>query len=759
MQKFFNAEKLKNEVPAQQVVAKYLGMPKNVTGKAAFWETPFREGAISGTPLMVTEKYIRDLGGDFSGDIISFVCKLKDVKPYEAIHIIAEDFGVQGIKDYVRENEFRVLTDTKKEEKIVLEKGKAAKEILTMLDTEAYKKKPTKEEIGKIKNRISSLKISSYALSVLTKEITSGHTCIPAGIEKEADKNWKQQQVFMVDIDNTIKIGKKVEKISAGDSRHVTLEKITEYCEQIGLRPTFIYQTLSYTDDCNKFRLVYVMQEPVTDIEVAKGIYSYLLEKLHPLNIDEAPTQLESLFFGGKVLCECSGIYYKPIKKEVEVQKTKYEIVQDFGDYNEHIKILENYELGVRQGYLCEIKQGKNGEVPIPLSNFLPVITKQTTYTNGKDEFTKYGVKALLLQSKKELPEITVTKEELENGSYTTNAEWNIQAIKEPIMRVDDTIRYVSQLVSKDSIECKKVYTHTGFMRVDGKLVYLSNGKVIGDVKDLDVDLSLDRLEQYSFTEKEFDLKDAAKTSYSILDVADHKITIPLQACVYLAPFTTLFAENGMYADFIVWVEGPTGSRKSSLVAVELSHYGKFARNTFPCSFRDTANSLEKKAYVLKDTLNVIDDFNPETVGTGKIGTSEKVIGMYGDRAGRDRMYRDGKTLNGAYYPRGLCIMTGEAFPNVAESRIARVIVVDIKPTSIDLHKLKEIQNNTEKLSFTMEKYIEWGIEKEKEIVEKALKMQEELREKANRKRFTWQDIRGNTNAYYRFYPIFRLFV
>lgn len=632
MQKFFNVEKLKNEVPAQQVVAKYLGMPKNVTGKAAFWETPFRQGAISGTPLMVTEKYIRDLGGDFSGDIISFVCKLKDVKPYEAVHIIAEDFDAAGIGDYVGENEFRVLTDTKKVEKIVLEKGEPAKEIFTMLDTEAYKKKPTKEEIGKIKNRISSLKISPYKLSTLTKEIPAGHTCIPAGIEKDADKNWKQQQVFMVDIDNTIKVGKRVEKISAGDSRHVTLEKIIDYCDQNDLRPTFIYQTLSYTDDCNKFRLVYVMQEPVTDIEVAKGIYLYLLEKLHPLNIDEAPTQLESLFFGGKVLCECSEIYYKPVKKEVEVQKTRYEIVQDFGEYNEPIKMLENFGLGVRQGYLCKISQGKDGEVATPISNFLPFITKQITYTNGKDEFTNYGVKALLLQSKKELPEITVTKDELESVSYATNPEWNIQAIKEPIRNVEDTIRYVTQLISKDNIECKKVYAHTGFMRVNGKLVYLSNGKVIGDVKDLDVDLSLDRLEQYSFTEKKFDLKDAAKTSYSILDVADHKITIPLQACVFLAPLVSLFAENGMFADFTLWVEGPTGSRKSSLVAVDLSHYGKFTRNSFPCSFRDTVNSLEKKAYVLKDTLTVVDDYAPETVGTGKTGTAERLVGAYGDR-------------------------------------------------------------------------------------------------------------------------------
>lgn len=735
MKVFFDADKLKKLLPATEVVKYYLGVPKNIIGKVFYWETPFREGAISGATLKVNKDFIIDMGGDFKGDIFAFVARLKDVKFYEAINIIAKDFNIPGLENSVGENELRVIPEKQKKEIIALEEGEKTEKIFTMLDIKDFKKKPTGKEIGEIKNRIPSLVVKPYELKSLYGEITSGHTCIPAGIVGESRKNWKQQQIFMVDIDNTIKVKGKNVKILSNDPRHVTEQKVNEYCKQIGLVPTFIYKTFSYTDECNKLRLVYVMEEPITDITVAENIYFFLKEQLQALNIDEAPTQLESIFFGGKELCDCSDIFYKPVKKEIEIEKTKYSIVYDYGDYNKYIEKMKNQGVGVQEGCLCKIeyeydKQGKVKETATPIANFLPVITKQVTYDNGKDENTTYNLKGILLDSKKELPEITVTKEALESVSYSTNSKWNIQAVKFPIMRVEDNIRYAVQLVSKDDIECKKVYAHTGFIRIDDKLVFLAHGKVIGDVKDIDVDLSLDRLEQYCFTDKEFDLKDALKTSYSILEVADHKITIPLLATVYLSPLTSLFSENGLLADYVLWIQGKTGSRKSSLVAVSLSHYGKFNRNNFPCSFRDTANSLEKKAYILKDVCNVIDDFNPETVGTGKVGTSEKLLGMYGDRQGRDRMSRDGKNLNGAYYPRGLCIMTGESFPNVAESRLARAIIVDVKPTSIDLHKLKVLQDNTEKLSFAMQNYIIWIIENEKSIIQKAIKIQVELREK-----------------------------
>lgn len=728
-------EEILSRVSAKDVAKEYLGEPEKVIGKNWYYSTPLRENVISGPTLLVNDNYIVDMGGDFKGNIISFVAELKDVSFAEALRIIAKDFEITNLSEILVGNEITSKVVKEKIEKIVLEVGKNAEEIITMFDNEPYSQKPTSEEMGKIKEKIPHLKMAPYPLNVVWENITKGHTIIPSGIKDKADENWKQQQVFMVDIDNVISIDGKMEKILSSDDRHITAEKAVEYCESIGLSPTFIYNTFSHTEECHKLRLVYVLEKPIDDIVVAKGIYSFLKETFGVLNIDEAPTQLESMFLGGKNLAYCSGVCYKAVKKEFEIEKEEYKMYHDLGRFNAPAGKLKDINYDIDMGKLCRVKykKNKNGEVlkvRTPICNFLPVISKQTTYFNGRDSHTDYTINGLLVRENQELPEITVSKEDLAKVDYSICPEWNIQAIKEPNRLLDDEIRYVSQYISKEFIECKTVYAHTGFLRINGKLVYLHHGGVLGDVKDLEVDLSLDKLEQYHFTDKEYDLKDALKTSYSTLDVAEPKIAIPLLATIYLAPLRSLFAEKGMHADYILWVEGKTGTRKSTLTALELCHYGDFWRNSFPCSFRDTANSLEKKAFVLKDAPMVIDDFCPETVGTGKTGTAEKLFAMYGDRVGRDRMSSNSKILKGAYVARGLCIVTGESFPKVSQSRYARAIVLEMKPDSVDLRKLRVLQDNADKLSFAMKNFILWVIDNEDKIIKKAKEKQLEMDEK-----------------------------
>ena len=91
---------------------------------------------------------------------------------------------------------------------------------------------------------------------------------------------------------------------------------------------------------------------------------------------------------------------------------------------------------------------------------------------------------------------------------------------------------------------------------------------------------------------------------------------------------------------------------------------------------------------------------------------------MYGDRTGRERMSADGSTLKKAYTARGLGIITGETIPEVAQSRIARSLVINIESDSINLSKLSHIQDNINMLSYAMRKYIELIIEYEPKIKE-----------------------------------------
>ena len=63
----------------------------------------------------------------------------------------------------------------------------------------------------------------------------------------------------------------------------------------------------------------------------------------------------------------------------------------------------------------------------------------------------------------------------------------------------------------------------------------------------------------------------------------------------------------------------------------------------------------------------------------------------------------------------------------MAQSRLARALIVDIKPKDIDLNKLRVLQENTEKLSFSMKKYIEWIIQNEMALIIEAKEMYKTL--------------------------------
>ena len=258
--------------------------------------------------------------------------------------------------------------------------------------------------------------------------------------------------------------------------------------------------------------------------------------------------------------------------------------------------------------------------------------------------------------------------------------------------------------------------------------VIYSIGGIIGNAQNVNVDLSNSdeeiNLQRYCFTNKSFDTIESIKLAYSLIDLAEHSITIPLISISFLAPIYSLLKKEGILADFVLYVQGMTGVRKSSLTAVFLSLFGKFDRDSFPSTFRDTLNVIEQKSFILKDTLNVVDDFKPEQNMKNEIAILEGILAMYGDRVGRGRMNKDGQTRKSAYTARGLCIVTGETVPNVAQSRLARCIIVNVKKDSIDLKKLSYIQHHSEQLAFAMMQFIEFviwkpNIEPIKQVIKK----------------------------------------
>ena len=427
------------------------------------------------------------------------------------------------------------------------------------------------------------------------------------------------------------------------------------------------------------------------------------------------------------------------IKKEtqdvLEIKETEnYHINNEILKYSE---MLRGSEFFISENKLnVKTDKGYAG-----VANFIPIITKKLIFNNGNDKEIRYSIKALLLDNDVQmLDEIEITPQELNTFKFILGSSWDTGAIVEPSSTNYSRLRYVAQLIAKNTMKEQEVYTNTGFKRIGKDLVYLYHNGVIGNKHNISTDLSQDGLERYCFTNKEFDRVQALKRSYSMLDVATHNLTIPLMATIYLAPLTSILQEEGIEPDYILMYVAKTGAGKSSIVAAGLSHFGDFTRNTFPATFENTVSAIEKKAFTLKDTILVTDDLKPSIDMKQQLAVLEKLYGIFGDRSSKSRISPNLKKLRPTYTARGLCIITSEIIPELSEGRLFRSIIVNIKKSDIDLSKLTVIQNNKEELAFAMKLFIKWIIKNETEIRAKAKQMMQNLQSRQD------NSIHGRTN-------------
>lgn len=180
---------------------------------------------------------------------------------------------------------------------------------ICMFDNEEYTEKPT--NLGAIKNRIPNLKIKKYTIKEIQKNIIKGQTLIPAGIKGNTEKNWKGQQIFCMDFDNSEMINKQKVNYSIGSPLHFSIDQMKKYCEDNNIVPTFMYKTFSYTEQQHKYRLVYVFDRPITDITQAKQIVEKLFYIFRDFRPDAKPKNLSSCFLGGKEIVFENNIVYK----------------------------------------------------------------------------------------------------------------------------------------------------------------------------------------------------------------------------------------------------------------------------------------------------------------------------------------------------------------------------------------------------------------------------------------------------------------
>lgn len=218
------------------------------------------------------------------------------------------------------------------------------------IDTKGYMEKPTGKEVGRIKIRLQkNTSPSNVTVEELIQKIRTGHSISPGIMEGMSAKDWKEQQLFLVDIDNE------------EDGPILYFKDAKRICAKHGLSPAFIYQTFNYCKEKPKFRIAFIMDTPATDEAVRKRIIETLV-KLFPQS-DKSCVNADRIFHGTNkrviLLSESARISWESIRNIHLPSQNKN---HDF-DSPSHLSGRSNLELdeAVRRFDFFRYLKGRNG--------------------------------------------------------------------------------------------------------------------------------------------------------------------------------------------------------------------------------------------------------------------------------------------------------------------------------------------------------------------------------------------------------------
>lgn len=335
----------------------------------------------------------------------------------------------------------------------------------------------------------------------------------------------------------------------------------------------------------------------------------------------------------------------------------------------------------IKDGAIHHERTNREGPFSVPVCNFSARITAQNERDDGVERTLTLVLEGTLAHGQTLAP-TEVTAAQFVAMNWPVEA-WGTQAVVYAGMSAKDHLRTALQLFS-GNVPRRTTFTHLGWRQVENQYVYLHAGGVIAsDALNVPPNITVDNfdlLRAYILPNppKSDALKAAVRLSLKTLDLAPDRITVPLLAAAYRAPFGS--------ADFALHLAGSTGTGKSELAALIQQHYGAgLDSRNLPGSWSSTANALEGLAFVAKDALIVVDDFAPEgsSVDIARYhATAARLFRAQGNGAGRGRMRADG-TLRPDKPPRGLILSTGEDVPKGHSIR-ARTLILELEPRDLN---------------------------------------------------------------------------
>lgn len=174
-------------------------------------------------------------------------------------------------------------------------------------------------------------------------------------------------------------------------------------------------------------------------------------------------------------------------------------------------------------------------------------------------------------------------------------------------------------------------------------------------------------------------VREAMQASLRFWDTGDHQLTVPLWAAMFYAPLCSTVPPN-----FALWIYGKTGTHKTALTALAMSHFGNFDTPTL--SWPSSTLVVKELSLGLYDRPLWIDD----------ISLDDDVSPF------NQLMYDRSRSI----YNKNLLVCTGQQMPR---DEITRKYILPVNAIPGIVPNMTIAQNNDKPLyPHAMRAYIEW---------------------------------------------------
>ena len=327
----------------------------------------------------------------------------------------------------------------------------------------------------------------------------------------------------------------------------------------------------------------------------------------------------------------------------------------------------------------------------VPLNNFTARILADLRIDDGTDVIRReYEISAAVNKQEVEMFRLPASKfDRLDWYADNLGAGATINVVSRAKDHIAAAIREFS-----DKHEKRHIFTHTGWRKIDGKWVYLHGGGGIDESglrTDVLVEIGRECPPLRAFVLPAPivgpELIDVIHVELQFLELGPLTVSGPVWSAIWRLVID--------WVDFSLHIDGETGTFKTELATLAMQHFGAdFNSRALPASWHNTANANEAIAFILKDALDVIDDFKPigGAVERQRMhADADKLLRAAGNRAGRGRLNSD-SSMRAAKPPRGTIISTGEETPG-GGSLNARLWVTEVQKGMIDKAKLTTAQS------------------------------------------------------------------